>query len=275
MGRAGRLSRGLIGLLFLAGCATAPITGRSQLRLISTGDEARLGAQAYQQLVSKATAQGKAIRPRDGNPTHEAWHAQIETILGRLIPAADPGRRYRWEYLLLDAPKTVNAAALPGGKIIVWSGIFTVTRDEAGLAVVLGHEAGHVLAHHAAERISQQELTGVATAVLAAGLGGQQGEGLLQAALGLGSEVGILLPYSRLQESEADHIGLLLMAKAGYDPRQAIGLWERMGALGGSRPPEFLSDHPNPEHRRADLIRWMPQALQYYENPSLPLPGIQ
>lgn len=254
-------------------CATTPVTGRSQLRLISEAEEAQLGAQAFAQLVAKATRQGRVISPWD--PAHQAAHIQIKAVIGRLAQAADPHRRYRWEYVLLNAPETVNAAALPGGKLIIWSGLFRVAQTEAGLATVLGHELGHVLAHHPAERISQQQLTGLVGAAIQAGIPATPSGQLLSAALGLGTEVGILLPYSRLQESEADRIGLLLMAKAGYDPREALALWDRMAALPERRGPEWLSTHPSPPHRIADLQRWLPEALLYHQNPSRPLPGLQ
>jgi predicted Zn-dependent protease len=272
-----RLSRFLtFAILVLAGfgCATAPITGRSQLILVSEADEARLGTSAFAQLKQKALREGRTIPQDDGNPTHKAAHAQIQAVIGRLSWVADPHKRYRWEYVLLNDPKTANAGALPGGKIIVWSGILSVTQGEAGLAAVLGHELGHVLAHHAAERISQQQLTGLVGTAIQAGLPNTQGGKLLGAALGLGTEVGILLPYSRLQESEADRIGLLLMAKAGYDPREALALWDRMAAEGGARGPEWLSTHPSPATRRAELERLMPEALRYFQNPTLLLPGL-
>jgi predicted Zn-dependent protease len=175
--------------------------------------------------------------------------------------------------MVINAPKTVNAAAIAGGRIIVFTGILPVARDDAGLATIIGHEVGHVMAHHTAERISQYELLNIAGAL--AGAAGVSD--LTMAALGLGAQVGVLLPYSRVNESEADHIGLLLMAKAGYDPREPVSLWQRMSQASGEsgRGPEFLSTHPNPETRIANLQGWMPQAWQYYQNPSLPLPTAQ
>ncbi len=263
----------LLGLLaFSTGCAKAPVTGRPQLLLISEAEEVRLGERAFAQLVQQAGRQGRIIPAANPDPGNRAAHAQIRAVLARLAPVADPKRRYAWEYVLLNDPNTVNAGALPGGKIIIWNGLFQVTQTEAGLAVVLGHEIGHVLAHHAAERISQEQLTGLVSAAILRGVPDTPGGRLLAAALGLGTEVGILLPYSRRQESEADYIGLLLMAKAGYDPREAITLWQRMGALERARPPLWLSTHPSPPQRIANLQGWMPEALRYYQNPALPLP---
>jgi predicted Zn-dependent protease len=182
-------------------------------------------------------------------------------------------QKYKWDYMIINAPKTVNAAAIAGGRIIIYTGILPVARDDAGLATIIGHEVGHVMAHHTAERISQDQLVGLAG--LAAGIATRSD--LAVAAVGLGGQVGVLLPYSRAHETEADHIGILLMAKAGYDPRESVELWQRMNeASGGSgRPPEFLSTHPNPESRISNLQAWIPQAWPYFENNSLPLPNLQ
>lgn len=156
---------------------------------------------------------------------------------------------------------------------LVYSGVLPIAQNDAGLATVLGHETRHVVAHHTAERISQDELVNV----LAAAAGAAGGGNLAVAAVGLGGQVGVLLPYSRPQESEADHIGLLLMANDGYDPHESVVLWRRMEqASGGSgRGPEFLSTHPNPGTRIANLEGWIPQVLPYYQNNNLPLPGAQ
>ena len=187
--------------------------------------------------------------------------------------ASGLGNTYRWEYVIINAPKTVNAAAIAGGRIIVYSGILPVAQSDAGLATIIGHEVGHVMAHHTAERISQYQLVNVLGAFAgAAGL-----SNLTMAAVGLGVQVGVLLPYSRSNEREADHIGLILMAKSGYDPRESVALWQRMerASDASGRGPEFLSTHPNPDTRIVDLQGWMPQAWQYYQNPSLPLPAPQ
>ena len=252
----------------LQACATVPVTGRSQLRLLSTEEEARIGVAAFQQLRQEEAKKGRLLTEREA-PADYGW---IKHVADRIIRASGLGATYRWEVMLIDAPKTVNAAAIAGGRIIVYSGILPVARDDAGLATILGHEVGHVMAHHTAERISQTELVNLAGA--AAGAAGVSNRGM--AALGLGAQVGVLLPYSRTQEAEADHIGLLLMAKAGYDPREAIGLWQRMEKVGGGsgRGPEFLSTHPNPGTRIANLQAWLPQAWPYYQNPNLPLPNL-
>ncbi len=253
----------------LQACATVPVTGRSQLRLISEEEEAQIGVQAFQQLRQQEMKRGRLLTERD-DPAAHAW---IKRVTERVIWASGLGTKYRWEYMVINAPKTVNAAAIAGGRILVYTGILPVARDDTGLAAIIGHEVGHVMAHHTAERISQYEALNIAGAIVgAAGV-----SNTWMALLGLGTEVGILLPYSRANESEADHIGLLLMAKAGYDPRESVALWQRMRQTSGEsgRGPEFLSTHPDPETRIADLQAWMAQAWQYFQNNSLPLPNVQ
>jgi predicted Zn-dependent protease len=250
-------------------CATVPVTGRSQLRLISEEEEAKIGVQAFAQLRQEEVERGRLLTEQE-DPAAHAW---VRRVKERVIWASGLGSRYQWEYMIINAPKTVNAAAIAGGRIIVFTGILPVARDDAGLATIIGHEVGHVMAHHTAERISQTQLVGIAAA--AAGAAGVSD--LTMAALGLGAQVGILLPYSRANESEADYIGILLMAKAGYDPRESIALWQRMNQASGEsgRGPEFLSTHPNPESRISNLQAWLPEAWRYYQNNSLPLPNLR
>ena len=251
----------------LQACATVPVTGRSQLRLISEEEEAKVGVQAFQQLRDQEVQKGRLLMERED----PAAHARVKRVTDRVISASGLGSAYHWDYMIINAPQTVNAAAIAGGRIIVYSGILPVAGNDAGLATVLGHETGHVMAHHTAERISQDELVNVLAAAAGAAGGGE----LAVAAVGLGAQVGVLLPYSRKHEREADYIGLILMAKAGYDPREAVGLWQRMSQSGGWRPPEFLSTHPNPETRIKDLEAWTPQAWQYYQDPARPLPNLR
>jgi predicted Zn-dependent protease len=235
--------------------------------MISEDQEAQIGVAAFQQLRQQEVKRGRLLTERDDPEAH----AKVKRVAERVIGASGLGKSYRWEYMIINAPKTVNAAAIAGGRIIVFTGILPVARDDAGLATIIGHEVGHVMAHHTAERISQNQLVGILGAV--AGAAGVSD--LTMAALGLGAQVGILLPYSRANETEADYIGLLLMSKAGYDPRESVALWQRMNQASGEggRGPEFLSTHPNPETRIANLQSWMPQAWQLYQNPALPLPS--
>lgn len=271
-----RLAAGALALpavQVLEGCATVPVSGRSQLMLVSPEQEAKMGVTAFNQLRQKEIERGRLLT-EEQDPAAHAWVRQVSD---RVIQASGLRDRYRWEYMIVNAPKTVNAAAIAGGRIIVYSGILPVARDDAGLATIIGHEVGHVMAHHTGERMSQDQMAGLAAVAVGVALGAGGAPvppDLAMAVVGLGAQVGVLLPYSRKHESEADYIGLLLMAKAGYDPRESVGLWQRMGGSGGERPPEFLSTHPNPETRITALEGWMPQAWKYYENPHLPLPNL-
>ena len=185
--------------------------------------------------------------------------------LGTRIAEATERKDYRWEFTVLE-DKQVNAFCLPGGKVAVYTGILPVTRDDAGLAAVLGHEVAHAIARHGGERISQQlavqgGLIATQAALVRREPATTQG---IAAGLGAGATVGLLLPGSRQQESEADHLGLIYMAKAGYHPQAARDLWTRMASQGGARQPEFLSTHPLPQTRITQIEAWLPEALQYY-----------
>jgi len=235
-----------------AGCETVPVTGRSQLNLIDAGTEAKLGEEAFAEIKAKS----KISQDPQAN-------AMVQRVAQRI--AAASGYQANWEVIVIDEPQ-VNAFALPGGKIAVYRGILPVAKDDAGLATVLSHEVGHVIAHHGAERISQSELLNVGTSVLATVLSGTTGIDPQAAAtlLGAGATYGIQLPFSRNQEYEADRIGLTLMAKAGYDPRAAVPFWERMAQVSKDGPPEFLSTHPTDENRIKRLQELMPEALSHY-----------
>jgi predicted Zn-dependent protease len=238
------------------GCAEAPFTGRQQLMLVSESQEAVLGEEAYRQILrgSVVLPEGAAVKDSEAN--------RIVRRVGERIAQAANRPDYSWEFKIINDPDIVNAFCVPGGKVAVYTGIFPVARDEAGLAVILGHEIAHALERHAGERMSQAQLVGAGMAVAgASGLDPQ----ILQA-LGLGANVGLVLPFSRSQESEADHVGLILMAKAGYDPRIALEVWERMGQKERGAPPEFLSTHPGYETRIQQLTDWMPEALRYYQH---------
>ena len=244
----------------LASCTSAPVTGRKQFNFLGDPTMNQLGLQMYQQ----ALAQAKVSKDPSINE-------QVGRVAKRLAATAErefhPG--YKWEFNVIDDPKTVNAWCLPGGKIAVYTGILPLTQDDAGMATVLAHEISHALAHHGAERMSRMELMqlGEAGILAAVGAAKPQAVQMVGAALGLGSQVGVELPFSRTQESEADHVGLILMAKAGYDPHQALDFWKRMAAFSKSRgaaPPGFLSDHPTDEDRIAAIIREMPEAERAY-----------
>jgi predicted Zn-dependent protease len=200
----------------------------------------------------------------------------VKRVASRIIEAAkrskyaDMAQQFQWEVTVIKDDKTMNAFALPGGKIAVYTGIFPVAKNEAGLAAVLGHEVVHALARHGAERMSQGQLTNAALQVAGAAIGASGTNPLLSqaamAALGAGAQVGVLLPFSRSHESEADYIGILLAADAGYDPRESVHLWERMEQMsGGGGPSEFLSTHPGHDTRIQQLKKWMPEAMAIYQ----------
>lgn len=261
-----------LGLMVSSGCETNPYTGRSQLLMTSVSEEMQLGSQAYTQVKTDPKLR-QSQDPREIEP--------VKRVAARIIDAAkrskyaEMAQQFQWEVIVIKDDKTMNAFALPGGKIAVYTGIFPVARTEAGLAAVLGHEVVHALARHGAERMSQGQLTNVALQVAGAAVGAGDGGLLSQAAmaaLGAGAQVGVLLPFSRKHESEADYIGILLAADAGYDPRESVSLWERMGqsSKGGS-PSEFLSTHPSHETRIDQLKQWMPEAMGLYQSrPAVP-----
>ena len=236
-----------------SGCETVPYTGRQQLQLVSPEEEAQMGVQAFKEIVGKATLSSDT-----------QVNAMVQRVGARV--AAVTELPYQWEFRVIQDDKQANAFALPGGKVAVYTGMLPITRDEAGLAAVIGHEIAHVVARHGGERLSQQ--MGVQTATqLLAGMSSSNPTTvqLVAAALGAGAQVGVLLPFGRAQESEADHIGLILMAKAGYDPRAAVTLWTRMAeAAKGQRPPEFLSTHPSEATRIQQIQGWLPEALKHY-----------
>jgi predicted Zn-dependent protease len=178
---------------------------------------------------------------------------------------SDELKDYKWEFNLVES-KEVNAWCMPGGKVVVYTGILPVTQNEVGLAVVLGHEISHAVAQHGAERMSQGLLAQLGGQALSVALQNKPEETkqLWMSVYGVGAQVGALLPYSRTHESEADHLGLIFMSMAGYDPNEAVTFWQRMAASGGQKPPEFLSTHPSDETRIADIKKEIPEAMQYY-----------
>jgi predicted Zn-dependent protease len=178
-------------------------------------------------------------------------------------------KNYRWEFNLVESPE-VNAWCMPGGKVVVYSGLLPVARNEAGLAVVMGHEIAHAIAHHGNERMSQQLMAQLGGMALSEALKTkpQETQQLWMTAYGVGAQYGVLLPYSRLQESEADHLGLIFMAMAGYDPHEALSFWERMAtASGGEKPPELMSTHPSDQTRIENIKKLLPEIMKKYYRP--------
>ncbi len=248
-------SRLLLPLLAAAAaCQTVPYTNRSHLVLVSAGEETALGESSYKDALSKAKI------------STDAEATALVRRVGERIAAAADKPDFKWEFNLIDDPKTVNAWCLPGGKVAVYSGILAVTRDENGMAVVLGHEIAHALARHGSERMSQGLLAQLGGVALGAAMSSKPAatQSLAQQAYGAGATVGVLLPFGRAQESEADHIGLILMAKAGYEPGGAVDFWGRMAtAAGGGGPPEFLRTHPADDKRIEKIKEELPEARAY------------
>lgn len=231
---------------------TVPLTGRKQLVDMSREQEARLGYQSYRQVL---------LRERVVQSGREV--DLVRSIGQRLAKVAeDPG--FQWEFNVIQSPQ-VNAFCLPGGKVAVYTGILPVAKNENGLAAVMGHEIAHAIARHGAERMAHQKLVQIGT--LAAGVAvsdmDEQQRRMVMGALGVGAQFGLLLPFSREHESEADYMGLIYAARACFDPREAPLLWERMGqASGGRGPAEWQSTHPSHETRIRQLNEWMPKALE-------------
>lgn len=245
------------------GCAEVPFTGRRQLRILSDSEEASLGIQAYKEVLS----QEKISR----DPAATELVNRVGRRIAEAAPSIEPAAAgYEWEFTVIDEPKTLNAFALPGGKVAVYTGILPVTMNEAGLAVVMGHEVAHVLAHHGNERMSQSVLVELGAAGISIGMSNRD-PAVVKKVLGIygvGTQFGAILPYSRKHEAEADIMGLHLMARAGYDPREAVAFWQRMDtASQGPAPPEILSTHPGHGTRIRTIEENLPKALAEYRPP--------
>ncbi len=246
----------LVAPLFFSACATIPISGRRSFNIVPEDQEMALGIDAYKDIVTQSK--------RSTDPVATAMVQRVGERIARVSHRPD----YAWEYILIDDPKNQNAFCLPGGKVAVYTGILPITKTETGLAVVLGHEIAHAIAKHGAERMSQQLLINLGGESLEIALRKKPTE-TRQAALqafGLGATFGAVLPFGRNQESEADRMGLIYMAQAGYDPREALAFWQRMDAASsGQAPPQFMSTHPSHETRVRDLEKWLPEAEQIFQ----------
>lgn len=259
-------------LLVLAGCSEVPITGRRQLNLVPDDLINSMSVQQYSQFLAESKL---------STDTRQA--AMVRNVGQRIVKAVNeycqkhcdenPFAGYEWEFNLVE-DKAVNAFAMPGGKVVVYSGILPVTQTEPGLATVVGHEIAHVFAKHGNERMSQQLLVQMGGTALSVALREEpeQTRNLFMTSYGLGAQIGLLLPYSRKHETEADRLGLIFMAMAGYDPREAVTFWQRMEAAneGAAAPPEFLSTHPVYETRIRNIQELIPEAMEYYKPAAQP-----
>lgn len=253
--------------LTLYHCSKVPITGRSQLNLIPSSEINSLSFQQYDEFLKQnklsTDVQKTAMVKRVGLNIQKAVEDYF--AMHNLSKELDG---YAWEFNLIESEE-VNAWCMPGGKVVVYSGLLPVAENETGLAVVMGHEVAHAIAKHGNERMSQgllQQLGGVALSV-AIKDEPELTQNLFMAAYGVGTTVGVMLPFSRTHESEADRLGLIFMAMAGYNPNAAVDFWTRMSAKkGGAEPPEFLSTHPSDATRITDIKKHLPEAMQYYKN---------
>jgi guanyl-specific ribonuclease Sa len=270
----------LIGLTMARGCQQGPF-GRKQLVGMGAEQESALGAQAYTQVLSQAQVVRNApVTDVVRKLAEDLVAASRDPEFVRHTGLTPPD--FKWECNVVDS-KEVNAFCLPGGKIVVYTGILPVAQTESALAAVMGHEIGHALAHHGAERMAQQQIVQIAEGAAVGAISDMdpQKQRQVLGVMGVGGKFGVLLPFSRKHESEADRIGLILMAAAGRDPHEAIEFWKRMSkTTGGGQPMEFMSTHPSHEHRIADLERLMDEAMPFYERaspkvPDRPLPGLR
>ncbi len=250
----------------LLSCSTVAVTGRKQLNLIPMSTMLSMSFQQYDEFLKA----NKLSDNQDQTRMVKEVGAGIQKAVERYFAEKKMSHQlkdYAWEFNLVESPE-VNAWCMPGGKVVVYTGILPITKDEAGLAVVMGHEIAHAIAKHGKERMSQLLVAQLGGVALSKALEEkpEQTQQLWMTAFGLGAQVGVLLPYSRLHESEADRLGLIFMAMAGYDPNTAVGFWERMAQMkSGQAPPEFLSTHPSDEKRIKNIKALIPEAMKYYK----------
>lgn len=255
----------IIAVYLLSGCGSVPVTGRKQMLLVSDSEVLTLSLQQYSDFMKTAPVStdktNTALVQRVGRNIANAVEAYLnENGMGSMVS------EFAWEFNLVNSAD-VNAFCMPGGKIVVYQGILPITKDETGLAVVLGHEVAHAVAKHANERMSQQMVAQYGSEALnmALSTSSSQVQTIASTAFGLGAQYGVLLPYSRKQELEADRLGLIFMSMAGYDPNQAAAFWQRMSSAGGGSVPEFQSTHPSDQTRIQKINEALPEALKYYK----------
>jgi predicted Zn-dependent protease len=257
----------LLASTFIA-CSTNPVTGRKQVKLVSEQELQSMATTQYQQFLSE----NKVVTPsadRDAEMVRRVGQRVASAVTKYY---ADKGlsnvlEGYKWEFNLVN-DKDANAWCMPGGKVVVYTGLLPITQNEAALAVVMGHEISHATFQHGNERMSQGLVQQLGGAALSVAVSNQPAatQNLFMNAYGIGSQVGVLLPFSRKQELEADRYGMIFAAMAGYNPREAIALWQRMEkASNGQAPPEFLSTHPAPGNRIQQLEKYLPEAMKYYK----------
>ena len=256
----------ILSFLYLVSCASVPMTGRKQFIAIPSSQIIALSDESYSKVLKENQLSTNSQYVNRVKIVGERLSRAVESYLKQQNQEAFV-KDYDWKYNVIVSEE-LNAWCMPGGQIAFYEGILPVCKDENGIAVVMGHEIAHAVAQHGNERMSQQLVIQLGGIALSEALKTQKKEtiDLALIAFGVGSKVGVELPFSRTHESEADELGLYFMAMAGYDPRTAPDFWKRMEAEGGPRPPEFLSTHPDPANRIENLNRLIPKAMEYYNN---------
>jgi predicted Zn-dependent protease len=262
--------RGLVTLFIfsflLLSCSTVPVTGRRQLDFVPDSTMLPLSFQQYDEFLKSNKLSSNKEKSEEVKRVGLRIQKAVEQYFAEQ-DTSDQLRGYEWEFNLVESPE-VNAWCLPGGKVVVYEGILPIAGDDSGLAVVMGHEIAHAVARHGNERMSQGLAVQMGGIALSTALSQQPAETqqLWMSVFGLGAQYGVMLPYSRVQENEADHLGLIFMAMAGYDPNSAVSFWQRMAQeAGGQKPPEFLSTHPSSETRIQNIKNLIPEVMPYYE----------
>ena len=254
----------VVGLLLLSSCNRVPISGRSQLNLVPDSMMNSMSLDAYQEFLSE----NKLSDNPEQTQMVRTVGKNIQSAVERYCRQNDIELEgYEWEFNLVEDP-AINAWCMPGGKVVVYTGLLPVAQNDSGLAVVMGHEIAHAIAKHGSERMSQGLITQMGGMALSTALSKQPAvtQNLFMKSYGIGTQVGFLLPYSRVHETEADHMGLIFMAMAGYDPHVAVEFWQRMSAAKkGAAPPEFLSTHPADQTRIENIQKLIPQAMKHYQ----------
>ncbi len=246
-------------------CSLVPLTGRRQLSLVSDTEMLSMSFTEYDKFLKENRMSSNSADTNEVKRTGRNIQNAVATYFARNNMSQEL-KGFAWEFNLVEN-KEANAWCMPGGKVMVYSGILPLTQNEAGLAVVMGHEIAHAVAKHSNERMSQALISQLGGQVLAQALKQkpQQTQQIWMGLFGVGVQLGAVLPYSRLQESEADRLGLIFMAMAGYDPHAAIAFWQRMSQKGGAQPPAFLSTHPSDKKRITKILAAMPEAMKYYK----------
>lgn len=251
--------------VLLLACATVPVTGRRQLNLIPASTINSMSFQQYSEFIETHKLSSNVEQTAMVKRVGRNIQASVEKYMAQ-NNQSEQLKDYEWEFNLVE-DSLVNAWCMPGGKVVVYTGIMPVCKNETGLAVVVGHEIAHAIANHGGERMSQGLLVQMGGIAISEALKSKPEEtrSLFLTAFGVGAGLGVILPYSRLHESEADHLGLIFMAMAGYNPNEAVDFWQRMAAGKSGAPPEFLSTHPSDVTRINDLKKLIPEAMQYYK----------